>query len=209
MQTTLYLIRHGATEANLAHPPRLQGRRHNPPLAKLGILQAEATRDELAAVTLHACYCSPLERAVQTAAIIAAPHSILSKNVEALTECDLGEWEGKTWQEVRYFHAALYRDFMADPAANGYPGGESFQQVHERTTGVFDEIISRHLGQNVLIVAHHIVNRIYLASLIGLAPGKARQVSLDNCGISVITFRNGHAEVTTMNDIRHLPKSAA
>jgi broad specificity phosphatase PhoE len=60
-----------------------------------------------------------------------------------------------------------------------------------------------------LIVAHHIVNRIYLASLIGLAPGKARQVSLDNCGISVITFRNGHAEVTTMNDIRHLPKSAA
>src|SRR5581483_2151041 len=31
-QTVLYLIRHGATEANLARPPRLQGQRHNPPL---------------------------------------------------------------------------------------------------------------------------------------------------------------------------------
>ena len=34
-RTTLYLIRHGATEANLARPPRIQGRRHNPPLARL------------------------------------------------------------------------------------------------------------------------------------------------------------------------------
>ena len=34
--TTLYLIRHGATEANLATPPRIQGRRHDSPLARLG-----------------------------------------------------------------------------------------------------------------------------------------------------------------------------
>src|SRR6266404_3737394 len=33
MTTTLYLVRHGATAANLACPPRLQGRRHDPPLA--------------------------------------------------------------------------------------------------------------------------------------------------------------------------------
>ena len=45
--TVLYLIRHGATEANQAHPPRIQGRAHNPPLAPLGIRQAEATRDFL------------------------------------------------------------------------------------------------------------------------------------------------------------------
>ena len=34
-RTVLYLIRHGATEANLARPYRLQGRRHDPPLARL------------------------------------------------------------------------------------------------------------------------------------------------------------------------------
>ena len=37
-RTILYLIRHGATEANLARPARIQGRRHNPPLARIGPL---------------------------------------------------------------------------------------------------------------------------------------------------------------------------
>src|SRR6478735_7363194 len=71
--TTLYLIRHGATEANLASPPRLQGRKHNPPLARLGVRQAEATRDLLAIRPIEHCYTSPLLRAVQTAVIVAAP----------------------------------------------------------------------------------------------------------------------------------------
>src|SRR6187200_2830632 len=84
--TTLYLIRHGATEANLATPPRLQGRKHNPPLARLGVRQAEATRDFLAIRPLDACYTSPLLRAAQTAAIVAAPHRLVPATMEALTE---------------------------------------------------------------------------------------------------------------------------
>ncbi|MCE9531166.1 MAG: histidine phosphatase family protein [Planctomycetes bacterium] len=76
MRTTLYLIRHAATEANLAHPPRLQGRKNNPPLAKLGVHQAAATRDFLAIRSIDACYTSPLLRAMQTATIIAEPHGL-------------------------------------------------------------------------------------------------------------------------------------
>src|SRR4051794_37077927 len=91
-QTTLYLIRHGATEANLASPARLQGRRQDPPLARLGVRQAEATRALLAICPLDACYCSPLSRAVQTAAIVAEPHGLTPQPLAALTECDVGLW---------------------------------------------------------------------------------------------------------------------
>src|SRR5438874_9510237 len=108
-KTVLYLIRHAATEANLAHPPRLQGRRHNPPLARLGIRQAEATRDFLAGRSIQHCYCSPLLRAVQTAAIIAAPHGLSPEPLEALTECDIGRWEGMDWQTIRYLDAEAYQ----------------------------------------------------------------------------------------------------
>ena len=66
MRTILYLLRHGATEANLAKPARLQGRRLDPPLAKLGVRQAEATRDFLAIRPIDQCYSSPLRRAMQT-----------------------------------------------------------------------------------------------------------------------------------------------
>src|SRR6266852_199035 len=64
MRTILYLLRHGATEANLANPARLQGRRLDPPLAKLGVRQAEATRDFLAIRPIDQSYSSPLRRAM-------------------------------------------------------------------------------------------------------------------------------------------------
>ena len=65
MRTVLYLLRHGATEANLARPARLQGRRHNPPLARVGVRQAELTRDFLAVRPIDHCFSSPLLRAAQ------------------------------------------------------------------------------------------------------------------------------------------------
>ena len=49
MPTTLYLVRHGATAANLLRPARLQGRA-DPPLAPVGVRQADATRDLLATI---------------------------------------------------------------------------------------------------------------------------------------------------------------
>ncbi len=129
-KTVLYLIRHGATEANLARPARIQGRRHNPPLTRLGVRQAEATRDFLAIRPIDHCYCSPLLRAVQTAAIVAGPHGLSPQPLEALTECNVGRWEGLDWQTIRSLDPAGFQSFHANPAAFGYPGGESFRDVY-------------------------------------------------------------------------------
>jgi phosphoserine phosphatase len=209
MRTTLYLLRHAATEANLAEPPRLQGRKHNPALAKLGVRQAEATRDFLAVRPIDACYCSPLLRAAQTARIVAAPHGLEPTPLKALTECDVGRWEGLDWHQVRYFDAEAYRRFMADPAANGYPDGENFRQVHQRASAAFEELIRRHPGRTVLVVSHHVVNRTYLAGLLGLPLDQARVVSLDNCGISVVTRDGDATSVSTLNAAFHLQGVAA
>src|SRR5262245_19291010 len=114
MKTILYLIRHGATEANLARPPLLQGCRHDLPLAPLGIRQAEATRDFLAIRPVDSCYCSPMRRAVQTATIVAAPHGLAPVPLEALTECDVGRWEGLDWETIRAREPESFRQFMAD-----------------------------------------------------------------------------------------------
>jgi broad specificity phosphatase PhoE len=209
MKTVLYLVRHGATEANLAHPPLLQGRRHNPPLARLGIRQAEATRDFLAVRPIDHCYCSPLLRAVQTAAIVAAPHGISPMPLDSLTECDVGRWEGLDWQTIRYLDAEGYQRFMANPAEHGYPGGESFADVHERASQTLEELLTRHTGQALLVVGHHVVNRTYLASLLGLSPGQARQVTLDNCGISVVVREEDRTTISTLNAAFHLQGVAA
>jgi broad specificity phosphatase PhoE len=208
-RTVLYLIGHGATEANLARPARIQGRRHDPPLARLGVRQAEATRDFLAIRPIDHCYTSPLLRAVQTAAIVAAPHGLSPEPLEALTECDVGRWEGLDWQTVRYLDAEGYRRFHADPAGHGYPGGESFRAVSERVAPALDELLHRHAGAAVLVVGHHVVNQAYLALLLGLTPNQARQVTLDNCGISVVVRDGPETTVSTLNAAFHLQGVAA
>jgi len=207
--TTLYLLRHAATAANLERPARLQGRHHNPPLAPLGVRQAEATRDFLAVRPVDACYCSPLLRAAQTAAIVAAPHRLVPTAVAGLTECDVGRWEGRSWDDVRAAEPDAYAAFHADPAAFAYPGGESFARVHDRAAATLDELLRRHAGQTVLAVAHHVVNRTYLAGLLGLPVARAKQVALDNCGISVVVRTGGRTHVTTLNAAFHLQGLAA
>jgi broad specificity phosphatase PhoE len=208
-RTVLYLIRHGATEANLARPARIQGRAHNPPLARLGVRQAEATRDFLAIRPIDHCYTSPLLRAVQTASLVAAPHGLAPIALEELTECDVGRWEGLDWQAIRDLDADGYRRFHADPAEFGYPGGESFRTVYDRVIPAIKGLLERHRGESVLVVAHHVVNRVYLADLLGLALGQARQVKLDNCGISVVVRDGDETTVGTLNAAFHLQGVAA
>jgi broad specificity phosphatase PhoE len=209
LRTVLYLLRHGATEANLAQPARLQGRRHDPPLARLGIRQAELTRDFLGIRAIEHCYCSPMIRAVQTATIIAAPHGLSPQSLPGLMECDVGRWEGLDWQTIRARDTEAYQLFMANPAEHGYPEGESFADVYQRTVKTLDELLQVHEGQAILVVAHHVVNRTYLAGLLGLPPERARQVSLDNCGISVVVREEEQTTVATLNAAFHLQGVAA
>ena len=209
MSTTLYLIRHAATPANLEKPARLQGCRSNPDLAPLGVRQAIATRDFLAIRPVDCIYSSPLRRALQTAEIIAEPHGLAPMTVEALTECDVGAWEGRSWEEIEAAEPEEYARYHADPAAYGYRGGENFQQVYHRTAKAIDELLAGHDGATIVVVSHHIVNRIYLAGVLGLGPARARAVSLENCGISIVNRDHGKATVTTLNAAFHLQGVAA
>jgi broad specificity phosphatase PhoE len=209
MKTTLYLIRHGATEANLKEPATLLGRKLNPSLAPLGVRQAEATRDLLAIRPLDCCYTSPMIRAIETATIISAPHGIAPVPLEGITECDLGDWEGLDWPAIRRQHPEEYRRFMANPAAFGYPGGENFAEVFGRAQSALETVLAEHEGEHILVVGHHVVNRTFLAGLLGLPPGQARQVSLDNCGISVVIREAGNTAITTLNAAFHLQGLAA
>ena len=182
LSTFLHLIRHAATEANLAQPPRLQGRCHDPPLASLGVRQAETTRDDLSEHPLHRCYCSPMRRAVQTAAILAAPHRLIPQPIDALIECDVGHWEGRTWDDIRHNDPEAYAHFLAHPGTCPYPGGECLQDVNQRVAPALEELLRRHAGQHILVVTHQVVLRAYLAPLLGLTLDQARQVIIPNAG---------------------------
>lgn len=209
MKTLLYFLTPGATEANLASPPRLQGRRHDLSLAPLGVRQAEVTRDFLAVRPVDVCYTSSLLRAVQTAAAVTEPHLLAPQSHDGLLECDLGHWDGKDWPSIRYLDAEAYRKFQTNPAKHGYPGGESFADAQARLNGAVEELLTKHPGRALLLVTHPIVTSIYLAGVLGLAPAQARLMRLDECGISMVVRDGDETIVTTLNAAFHLQGVAA
>ncbi len=200
----MYLLRHGATDNNVADPPRLQGRRSNPGLSVAGREQVEVTARFLAARRIDAVFCSPLLRVRETAEILARPHGTPVEVVDALIEADLGDWEGRTWSQIERDEPERYRQFMADPGTHGYGGGENFTQVCARVVPVIDQIMQERLGQVVLVVAHNVVNRAVVAHALGLPMAQARRIIQTNCGINVLRFRHERLETLSINSVFHL-----
>jgi broad specificity phosphatase PhoE len=200
----LYLVRHGATDNNRADPPRLQGRRTDPPLSEEGHRQAVATGRFLSAVPIHAVYSSPLSRARQTAQAIAEPHGLEVRIVEALIEADVGLWEGRSWDEIERTDPEAYQAFMDDAGVHPYLGGETIRTVFERSSPALLKLMADNPGRRIVAVAHNVVNRAFLAHLLGMTIARYRSVPQDNCGLTLLRYRKAAAKAVTINGVFHL-----
>jgi len=200
----MYLVRHGATASNLATPAILQGRDVDHGLCDQGRQQAERTAKLLSGRQFLAAFCSPLKRARETAEAIANPHEIEAQAVEALVEADVGEWNGRSWDDIAREEPEAYERFRNDPGTYGYRGGETIKDVLDRVRPAIQRIVSENLGRNVLVVAHSVVNRTFIGNALGLSFSQGRAVSQSNCAVNVVRFRDGKFAVRTVNSVFHL-----
>src|SRR5262245_17757981 len=103
--TRLLLVRHG--ETTLSAEDRFAGST-NVPLGPNGRVQAERLAERLARDPIAAAYCSPMQRTIDTAAIVARPHHLELVKRDALREVDHGHWEGLRRAEVEMQYPAEY-----------------------------------------------------------------------------------------------------
>jgi uncharacterized phosphatase len=179
---TLALIRHGQTDWNLNK--KLQGST-DIPLNDTGREQARAAVATLAGTDWEVIVSSPLSRARETAAIIAAGLGIeLGPAYDELVERDYGLGEGATAEDI----AAKWPD-------HEYPGLESLESVVARGRAALDRIDTEYGDRNTLIVCHGTIIRYTLADLAGRPFDQIRNGS-------VATFeRTGEQwRVLTVND---------
>ncbi len=200
----LYLVRHGATPHNLQKPPRLQGSGVDESLSDLGRQQAERVAEHLASRPLAQVFSSPLKRAQETAQAIASAHSIKVHTLESLKEVCVGDWEGMTWDEIQAEDPENYAKFMSDPAAFGYPGGETIASVMERTASTLAPLMADYIGKEIVAVAHSVVIRTYMGSLLGLDTRQGYYVPAMNCAVNLVRWKNGKAKPVTVNAVGHL-----
>lgn len=185
----LWLVRHGQTDWNIQG--RIQG--HTPTdLNDHGRAQARHLAEYFRSRPYAAVYTSDLPRARSTAQIIAGALGLLAKPTAELRERKLGEYEGKTSEEIRILraraaHGAPGSGDLAD--WTGVPGVESDDEVWARTLAILDEISQAHPGQNVLVVTHGGVLARVLFRTLGIPDRHKRHFSLANGIVAVVEFR--------------------
>lgn len=149
-------------------------------------------------------YSSPLSRARDTAAAIAAPHRLPVVAVDALKEIALGKWEGLTIGEV----AARYPEQLAarrrDPLRVAPQGGETIGDVRARVLPAVRAIIAAHPGETIAIVAHGAVNKAVLLSVLGLPLESYGRMAQDNAAFNVLEWDGDAVRVAAFNQTGHL-----
>ena len=159
--TTLILVRHGESEWNRAG--RIQGQ-VNSPLTDLGINQAKAISDYLSGILLNQeleIYTSPLDRAIQTAEIIAQGIDYPSRKIiieERLNDFNLGEISGTFgWDKVAEIFPEQAQLRLQDPMRFHPSGGESGAEFEARLRSLLEDLMDD--GTLKLMVSHGIVNK--------------------------------------------------
>jgi broad specificity phosphatase PhoE len=147
--TTILLARHGETDWN--REGRFQGHA-DPPLNETGRAQAAELAAELEGVELAAVYSSPLRRAVETAAVVAAEHGLEPVAVDALREVDVGSWQGLTREEIEARFPEQFARWL--DYDQGWEDGESYEGMGRRAVAVLLELAAAHEGERILAVTH-------------------------------------------------------
>ena len=204
--TRLYLIRHGATSSNEQRPYVLQGWGINHSLSENGCRQAAALGEFMSPFQIDAVFASPLNRAVETAQVLAGPRNLTIDTLADLKEVDVGDWEGRAWTQIEAEHPDEYAALMNDPWVNPYMGGESYSDVLRRIQPVLMQLVREHAGKTIAVVAHQVVNRSFIAETMNLERAKARDIKQSNTGINVFKYNHDDDEMkaTTINGDFHL-----
>jgi broad specificity phosphatase PhoE len=137
-------VRHGQTELNRGG--RLQGR-IDAPLSDHGSEQAAALARGLASEPVARVLSSPLRRARDTAAAIAARHGLVVEVDDRLIEIDYGSWDGRALTDVSPDDWAAWRN---DPEF-APPGGERLSDVTARAFSFCADVLTDDL---VVAVSH-------------------------------------------------------
>lgn len=175
----LYIMRHGRTDWNNEY--RLQGRTDiplNDEGRKMAMEAAELYRD----VHLDACYVSPLIRAQETARLLLQDRDIPIITDDRLIEMSFGICEG-----VDHVYSKpdcpVYNLFKDPPNYKGVEGGETWEQLYERTGSFLRDVAIPQVeqGRDILIIGHGAMNTSIVCQIRDIPLERFWEVGIENC----------------------------
>lgn len=197
--TRFLLIRHATTDAV---GQRFSGRLPGVPLNATGQQQAQQLAARLAALPLHAVYTSPLERATQTAAPLAATHHLTPVVDEAFMELDLGKWTNQPFPALHddpQFHL-----FNAFRSGTRIPGGELMLEAQTRIVAGLQRLAGQHPQQTVAVVSHSDLIKAAVAYYAGIPLDLFQRLEISPASVSALEIYAETARLTALNSTPEL-----
>lgn len=155
------LLRHGKP----AGGDRFRGVQDDP-LSETGWQQMRTSVGEMA--PWDVVVTSPLCRCAAFATELSMRHGLTVETEPRLAELAFGEWEGKSYEQVKQEQPEAWQAFFDDPANNTPPGGEEMAAFFDRIDAAWDDLVERHNGKHILVVCHGAVMRAIYRRILGM-----------------------------------------
>jgi broad specificity phosphatase PhoE len=193
--TTLYLLRHGPTEAGLKGAPL---GRLDLPVNEAGQARWPQVKEELLGLGLQRVLTSNLARARDHARDLGLPVRVLPD----LAEQAWGAWDGVPWAEIQGAEA-----FFRDPVRGTPPGGgESYFRCADRARAAIQGTWE---GDTVtLVLAHGGPLRAIVAHFLGLPLERSLDLAWQPFGLSKLEIYQSQRGVLCFHN-RPLPSAPA
>ncbi len=199
--TKIILVRHGQTTWN--KDKKYRGSK-DISLNDQGREEARLAGEWLKGETIHAAYSSPLSRARDTGEAIARHHGLKVSELPGLSDICYGDWEGQTHGEVKEKYAELFHQWETSPQTVRFPGGETLEEVKARALAAVHEVVQRHPDQTVVLAAHRAVNKVLIATLIGLDNSHFWRIGQETTAINRLEWNGDTWQSMGLNDTGHL-----
>jgi probable phosphoglycerate mutase len=169
---------------------QLVGRTPGVHLSQLGRDQALALVERLRGVAIADIYSSPLDRALETAAPLAADRGLAVHQDAGLSEVDYGEWSG---QELRHLRKTdLWKRVQTRPADARFPEGEAVREAQARIVGSLESIANSHPKECVAVFSHSDMIKFAVAHLVGIHLDLFQRLVIGPVSVTAIVL-GGHA----------------
>lgn len=203
--TRIIAIRHGETAWNV--DTRLQGHL-DIELNPTGRDQARRLAQALAHESINAIYSSDLLRAWETACAIASATGGPLAAHRGLRERGFGVFQGKTYAEIEAAWPEQSRRWRQRDPHWAPEGGESLLAVRERINATACELAARHLGQQIVLVAHGGVLDALYRTATGQDVQAPRTWQLGNAAINRLLWTPEGMTLVGWSDTQHLEDGA-
>lgn len=184
----MFLIRHGRSTWN--NQRRIQGYQ-NPHLAPEGKISARSLGRHLQerfgpfSRKKDVLLTSPLFRALETGRYIAASIRLPVRLRRHLREAGLGEWEGKSVDEIRKTDGRRLRQWYRDPTRVRLAGGEPIPKFRGRVRREIRTLLRKYKNKRcVLIVTHGGWISTLLTDVVEIPLSRLWTFVLDNCSLT-------------------------